>query len=82
VAYRIVSYPEAEAQVATLPFAALPVYGQVLDVLQLTPWEGRPANPGNPAGAVRVWVVDRLLVVYLIVEDQQRVDIIDVVWHG
>jgi hypothetical protein len=54
----------------------------VLDVLQLVPWNGRSSNPANPDGAVRIWTAGHLLVVYLVLEDRQRVDIIDVVWHG
>jgi hypothetical protein len=38
VAYRIVSDPRAAAQVVALPVEALELYGQVLDVLQLQPW--------------------------------------------
>lgn len=80
MAYRIVSDPRAAAQVAALPVEALQLYGQVLDVLQLQPWNGRPINPTNPEGPVRLWPLGRLLVTYLILEDQQRVDILDVVW--
>ena len=51
MAYEIDVYPEADAQRATLPAPALVLYGQVLDVLQLTPWNGRSAQPSNPGGA-------------------------------
>jgi hypothetical protein len=58
------------------------VLNDVLDVLQLVPWNGRSSNPANPDGAVRIWTAGHLLVVYLILEERHRVDIIDVVWHG
>ncbi|HEX8519312.1 MAG TPA: hypothetical protein VF667_06940 [Pseudonocardia sp.] len=82
MAYEIDVYPEADAQRATLPAPALVLYGQVLDVLQLTPWNGRSAQPSNPGGAVRLWAVDRLLVSYVILEDERRVGIISVTWAG
>lgn len=82
MAYEIAVYPEADAQRSTLPAEALAVYGQVLDVLQLTPWNGRSVQPANPGGAVRLWAADRLLVTYLVLEDRQRVDIIDITWAG
>jgi len=82
VAYEILTYPEADGQISGLPAEALDVFGQVLDVLQLVPWNGQSSNPANPGGAVRLWTSGRLLVVYLVLEDRQRVDIMDVVWHG
>jgi hypothetical protein len=80
--YRIVTYDEAAVQIAALPTEGLVVYAQLLDVLQLTPWNGPSINPANPDGAVRLWSFDRGMVTYLILEDQQRVDVIDVVWPG
>lgn len=81
MAYEILTYPEADAQIGGLPAEALDVLGEVLDVLQLVPWNGRSSNPANPGGAVRIWTAGRLLVVYLVLEDRQRVDVMDVVWH-
>ena len=78
--YRIVTYDEAIAQIAALPVDGLVAYGQLLDVLQLTPWTGPSINPDNPDGPVRLWTFARGTVTYLILEDQQRVDVIDVVW--
>ena len=80
--YDLVTYEEARAQVAALPVEALIAYAHVLDVLQLTPWNGPSINSENPDGAVRLWTLDRLIVTYLVLEDQQRVDVIDVVWPG
>jgi hypothetical protein len=33
--------------------AMLDVYAEVLDVLQLTPWNGEPQHEGNPDASVR-----------------------------
>jgi hypothetical protein len=78
--YHVVTYEEAAAQIAALPVEGLVAYGQLLDVLQLTPWNGPSINPENPRGPVRLWTFARGMVTYLILEDQQRVDVIDVVW--
>jgi len=40
--YQIVPDPDTITQVAALPPEALDAYAEVLDVLQLTPWNGRP----------------------------------------
>jgi hypothetical protein len=42
-------------QVAALPTEALVSYAEVLEVLQLTPWNGRPPHPANPDAPVRRW---------------------------
>jgi hypothetical protein len=51
--YRVVTYPEAQEQIAALPDEALGTYAEVLGVLELKPWSGRPRHQGNPEGAVR-----------------------------
>jgi hypothetical protein len=78
--YRIVTYEEADEQIAVLSIEGLLAYAQLLDVLQLTPWNGPSINSYNPDGAVRQWPIGRGVVTHLILEDEQRVDIIDVLW--
>jgi streptomycin 6-kinase len=41
------------AQVAALPANTLDAYAEVLEVLQLTPWNSYPQHEGSPEGAVR-----------------------------
>lgn len=53
--YRIVPDPEVLEQVAALPDETLAAYAELLDVLQLTPWNGLPQHEANPDGAVRRW---------------------------
>jgi hypothetical protein len=70
-------------QVAALPADALDAYAEVLEVLQLTPWNGRPLHENNPEGAVRRWTFasDQAgQVVYLILEEQQEVHLLLVQW--
>ena len=78
--YCIVTYDEAEEQIAAMPVEGLLAYAQLLDVLQLTPWNGPSINSNNPDGAVRQWPFGGGIDTYLILEDEQRVDIIDVLW--
>lgn len=73
------------AQVAALPADVLDAYAEVLEVLQLTPWNGRPQHEDNPQGAVRRWtfgVGQAGQVVYLILEEQQEVHLLLVQWWG
>lgn len=53
--YRIVPDESIFAQVAALPVDALTAYAQVLDVLEVAPWNGEPQHLANPDGAVRRW---------------------------
>jgi hypothetical protein len=72
-------------QVAALPGEALKFYLQVLDVLELAPWNGHPYNDVKPDGNMRQLVFGDGgvgVVTYLILEDQQRVDVLEVTWVG
>ncbi|MGH3852987.1 MAG: hypothetical protein ACRDR6_05705 [Pseudonocardiaceae bacterium] len=53
--YQIVPDPATITQVAALPDEVLHAYAEVLEILQLTPWNGRPQHERNPEGAVRRW---------------------------
>ena len=81
--YRIVLDEETEAQIEALPYEALAPLAELLDVLSLTPWNGDPLNDASPDAPLRSWAFGRAgLLTYLILEDQQRVDLIRVVWVG
>jgi hypothetical protein len=81
--YRIVTDGVVAHQIAGLPGAALAGYAQTLAVLELVPWNGDPINADNPEGNVRVLPFgDAGMVIYLILEDQQRVDVLEVVWRS
>ncbi|MGH3624370.1 MAG: hypothetical protein ACRDQ5_21730 [Sciscionella sp.] len=83
--YRIVTYPEAHDQIAALPRDTLDAYGDVLVVLELTPWNGPPLHEGNPAGAVRRWTFgsgQAGQVIYLILDEQREVHVALVQWLG
>ena len=60
-------------------------YREVEEVLRLVPWNGRSLNDTNPHAEVRQMVFGpggRGLVTYLILEDQRRVDVLQVNWVG
>ena len=71
-------------QIAALPTEALSHYAQVLGVLELTPWNGAPYNDRKPDGIMRTLLfgTGRGKVIYLILEDQRRVDVLTVMWLG
>jgi hypothetical protein len=83
--YRIVPDATVSEQVAALPSAVLADYAEVLEVLQLTPWNGRPQHPANPDAPVRRWAFGpgkAGQVIYLILEQQQEVHLLLVQWWG
>lgn len=81
--YRIGTDDVAFDQISHLPTAALLGYAEALSVLELVPWNGEPINKRNPDGNVRVLPFGEVgLVTYLILEDQLRVDVLDVTWAG
>jgi hypothetical protein len=81
--YRILTDDEVIEQVAALPTDLLPHYAQVLDAVRRAPWGGEPYNPDRPLGAMRRILFGpegRGEVIYVVVEDQQRVDVVRVYW--
>lgn len=52
-------------------------------MLELVPWNGAPLHDDNPDGAVRTLHFGRAgMVTYLILDDQRRVDVLNIVWMG
>ncbi|WP_165960650.1 hypothetical protein [Actinocrispum wychmicini] len=51
----------------------------------MAPWDGLPYNQDNPDGNTRIWVFGpggEGKVIYLILDDQRRVDLLNVMWVG
>jgi hypothetical protein len=73
-----------QQQVDRLPAQTLASYAELRTLLELKPWSGEPVNDDNPDGPVRTLTFgDGLgLVAYLILEDQRRVDVLQVIWLG
>jgi hypothetical protein len=54
-----------------------------MSMVELTPWAGPAINEDNPEGNVRVVPFGSAgMVTYLILEDQRRVDVLEVLWVG
>jgi hypothetical protein len=83
VSYPLDVDPLAERQIAVLPQLALTALAEALAVLELVPWNGLPVNDANPDGPVRQLPFGGLgMITYLILNDQQRVDLLIVTWAG
>lgn len=74
---------EAQAQLDALPVDALSAFDEIRVVLETAPWSGRALVRENPAGAVRQHAFARVgLVVYVVLEEQRRVEVVKVIWAG
>ncbi len=72
---------QAQDDIGALPATALPALAEAMTVLELTPWDGRPIYPHNPAGAVRTLAFGSAgMLTYLVLDDKQRVDVLIVAW--
>ena len=81
--YRILPDDGVLEQIAALPTDLLLHYAKALDVMKQVPWTGDPYNSDKPDGAMRRILLGphgRGEVIYLIVEDRQRVDVLRVYW--
>lgn len=71
------------ASLSALPREALVALAEAVTVLELTPWAGDPLVDRNPGGAVRTIAFgEGGLVTYVVLEEIQRVDLLQVHWVG
>jgi len=82
VAYRLDIDPIAAEQIRALPVKALAALSEAFEVLRLVPERGQPINSANPTGGVYqlVYGDGRGLITYLLLADQERVDVLLVTW--
>lgn len=83
--YQVQTDELAKHQVDALPQHALNLFAELRTVLEVSPWSGDPANATNPDAQVRMLTFGPQhegMVTYLILEDQRRVDVLQVVWLG
>lgn len=82
MAYHLDIDPIARAQIEALAPAAARAFGAALDVLTLVPDRGEPLNPDNSEGGLYQLPFDqgRGLITYLLLSDQDRVDVLVVTW--
>ncbi|MGH3621521.1 MAG: type II toxin-antitoxin system RelE/ParE family toxin [Sciscionella sp.] len=82
--YRVTTDEQVQQQFNALPPAALNAYLELRATLELTPWNGAPLHPASPKGVLTFPFGNHAegLVYYLVLEDQRRVDVLDVQWVG
>ncbi len=84
MSYTIDVDPAAQAVIDVLPPDLLNTLVDVFAVLELEPWSAPSIAPEtNPDGAVRTIGLGRsAMLVYLVLDDEQRVDVLRIVWAG
>jgi hypothetical protein len=81
--YEVTTDDESQPQVDALPPEALAAFAELRVMLETAPWNGQPVREGHPDRPVRVmWFGTDGMAVYLILEDQRRVDILRVIRAG
>lgn len=81
--YRVNADGDVLKQISALSDAALLGFTGAKGILRLIPWYGPSIDKDSPDGAVRQYVFGsegRGLMTYLILEEQQRVDVLLVQW--
>lgn len=83
--YTVTLDDESEPQVGALPPVALAPFAELRAALEVAPWNGDPFDRLKPDGAIRTWTFgpnSEGMAVYLVLESQQRVDLLKVLWAG
>lgn len=81
--YTVETDEQSDQQIAARPAAALPPFLEARTLLEVHPWSGDPIHRGNPEGPVRTLTFGSSgMIIYLIMEDLRRVDVLDVLWAG
>lgn len=84
MSYSVDVDPIAQAVIDVLPASLLSTLADVFAVLERDPWSAPSVAPEtNPDGAVRtVRLGDSAMIVYLVLDDRRRVDVLRIVWVG
>lgn len=83
--YTVTTDDQSQQQVDALPAEALAAFAESRTVLEVAPWNGVPYNklkPDGPMRAVSFGSDGQGDIVYLILDDLRRVDILVVLWMG
>ncbi|MDQ3152227.1 MAG: hypothetical protein M3R63_11065 [Actinomycetota bacterium] len=81
--YRVTTDQQSQPQIDALPLDALVPFAEVRATLEVAPWGGDPLNDDNPDAPVRTLAfgpAHQGMVTYLILDDQRRVEVLDVLW--
>jgi hypothetical protein len=84
VSYRIVTDPQVRDQLSALCVEVLPEVAEAFAMLELIPWNGAPYNQDKPDSPMRLlaFAKGHGLITYLVLDDQDRVDVLNVTWLG
>lgn len=80
--YRVVTDGLVQQQIDALPTEALAAVAELRTLLEIHPWCGKPLHKKNPHG-VQTATFGRHSVgiaYYLVLEDQRRVALLEIVW--
>jgi hypothetical protein len=83
--YRVTTDQRSQPQIEALPAVAGAPFAEARVVLEVAPWSGDPLIDAKPDGGIRTMIFGPSgegMITYLILEDQRRVDILDVLWIG
>lgn len=81
--YEVTTDVRSQSQIDALPGDALALFAEARTALELAPWNGRPYHRRAPDSPVRTMTFGphgEGKLVYLILEDQRRVDLLVVLW--
>lgn len=81
--YKVTTDEQSQPQIDALPAAALAPFAEARVALELTPWHGQPYHRHRPDSPMRTLTFGPHgagKIVYLILDDQRRVDILVVLW--
>ncbi len=83
--YRVITDEKSQPQIDSLPPEALVPFAEARAVVEIAPWNGNSLNDDKPDAPVRTLAfgpAHQGRVTYLILDDQRRVDLLDVLWLG
>jgi hypothetical protein len=81
--YDVTTDEQSQPQIDALPREALAPFAEARTALELAPWNGEPYHRNRPDSGMRTLAFgphDEGDIVYLILDDQRRVDILVVLW--
>jgi hypothetical protein len=83
--YQVTTDGQSQPQIEALPADALSPFAEARVALEIAPWSGEPLIATRPDSALRTLTFGPSglgMITFLILEDQRRVDILDVIWVG
>lgn len=84
--YEVTTDEQSQAQIEHLPAGALVAFAEARAALELAPWTaGTPYHPSRPDSPMRALTFGERGqgdVVYLIIGERRRVDLLTVLWLG